>query len=300
LIRDGYLAKVKHFAPSLRPDLSKARVRGGDFDGEDAAVAMRRAHLTGDALEHYRKHCRGGPALGYAPTISYSQELAAEFRAAGIKAAHVDADTPAVQREEAVAALATGELQVLFNVGLFTEGLDVPALAGVLLLRPTLSLGLYLQMCGRALRPSPDKEFAVILDHAGNCFVHGLCDDDQEWSLSDRKRRNAKPAEAAVKKCPECQAIVPTATPVCPHCGAVIGAQPAPPPTIEGELEVADPAEIRRRRVAAMPFYRQRQWAGADYERLRFLAEIRGYRPGWAFYEQRRAAEAQRGREMGK
>ena len=89
---------------------------------------------------------------------------------AGIRAVHVDAGTKEADRAAAVAGLGNGEVDIIFNVGLFTEGLDVPALAGVLLLRPTKSLGLYLQMCGRALRVAPGKERAVILDHAGNCF----------------------------------------------------------------------------------------------------------------------------------
>jgi superfamily II DNA or RNA helicase len=292
LIADGWLAPIKYLAPPSRFDAASIRVVAGEFDAESAAAAMRRAHLVGDAIEHYRRHVHG-PAIGFGASISHSQELAAEFAAAGIRARHVDADTPAGKRAAAVAGLADGGVDVVFNVGLFTEGIDVPALAGVLLLRPTQSLGLYLQMTGRGLRVAPGKEEAVIVDHAGNCFRFGLPDDDFEWSLKDRERRPAKEG-APVKRCPECQAIVKAAAKVCPHCEADLRADAPAPEVIEGTLEIVDPQQLLRRRLAAMPLFRAREWAAGDYRRLRLIADIRGYKAGWAWHEQQRAMEAGR------
>jgi superfamily II DNA or RNA helicase len=287
LIAGGWLSPIKYLAPPSRFDVAGIRIVAGEFDAEDAARAMRAAHLVGDAIEHYRRHLRG-PALGYCCTIAHSRELAAEFCAAGIRARHVDSETPSAERAAAVAGLAGGIVDIVFNVGLFTEGLDLPALAGVLLLRPTQSLGLFLQMCGRALRTAPGKGEAVILDHAANVFRFGLPDDEFEWSLADRERRKAKEA-APVKRCPECDAIVPRSAKVCPHCDADLCPEAAPPVVVEGELEIVDPREILRRRLAAMPLFRQREWAKGDYDRLRLIADLRGYKRGWAFYEQQRA-----------
>ena len=293
LIAGGYLSPVVCYAPPSRLDLSHVRTVGGDFEAEAAAEAMRRAQLVGDAVDHYRRHVRGasgwGPAIGYACTVAHSQELTAAFAEAGIRARHVDAGTPAETRAAAVAGLATGEIEVVFNVGLFTEGLDVPALAGVLLLRPTKSLGLYLQMCGRALRVAPGKERAVILDHAGNCFQHGLADENHEWSLADRRRRKRTPVPP-IKRCPGCAAAVAAAARVCPACGLVFVSNAELPEVADGDLEIADQVSVTRRRIAALPRWQQLRWAGTDPDRLRLVAEIRGYQPGWAWHQRQRAA----------
>ena len=293
LIAGGYLSPVVHYAPPSRLDLAQVKTVGGDFEAEAAAAAMRRAQLVGDAVDHYRRHVRGangwGPAIGYACTIAHSKELAEEFCRAGIRARHVDAVSPADTRAAAIAGLATGEVEVVFNCGLFTEGLDVPVLAGVLLLRPTKSLGLYLQMCGRALRVAPGKDRAVVVDHAANVYRHGLCDDEHEWSLDDRKRRERK-ASAALKRCSVCTAMVAAAARSCPVCGTVLVADTTPPEVLEGDLELVDRGAVLRRRIAALPRWQQLRWAGVDPDRLRLVAEIRGYLPGWAWWQQRRAA----------
>jgi DNA repair protein RadD len=156
----------------------------------------------------------------------------------------------------------------------------------VILLRPTKSLGLYLQMCGRALRPAPGKDYAVVLDHAGNCLRHGLCDDDQEWSLEDRKKRRRE-AGVPLKRCPDCGAMVPISARACPCCGADFpGFEGAP--VVEGDLQIADRDAVARVRVAGMSRWRQIAWAGGDFARLKLVGEVRGYRPGWARYEHER------------
>jgi DNA repair protein RadD len=261
-------------------------------------TSPRRSGLVGDAIAHYQRLCDGGSAIVYASTIKHSREIAEQFRAAGVPAQHIDADTAKVRRVEAIASLERGETKILSNVNLFSEGLDLPALAGVIMLRPTKSLGLFLQMCGRALRTVPGKEFATIIDHAANVFEHGLCDEDHLWSLSDRKPR--KKAGDAAKRCPECGAVAAVSARSCPECGFEFYAGRSEPSTVAGDLVPADPAEILRVRIGAMPLFRQREWAGADYERFKLIAELRGYRPGWAFYEHRRAIAEQQQRGIGR
>ena len=290
LIAAKYLSEVVHFAPPSQLDLANIKTIAGDFDAEEAAERMRRARLVGDAIAHYQRYI-DGPAIAYACTIAHSQELATEFCTAGIRALHVDAGTKETDRAAAVVGLGNGEVDIIFNVGLFTEGLDVPALAGVLLLRPTKSLGLYLQMCGRALRVAPGKERAVILDHAGNCYVHGLVEDDHEWSLNDRNKQSkaAKQTKAAVKVCPICVVVVPAAARLCPQCGAVFAPEPLIPDVAEGELRPVDPMMVTRQRIAAMPRWRQLEWAAGDFDRLKLIADVRGYDPGWVWWQRQRA-----------
>ena len=110
---------------------------------------------------------------------------------------------------------------MLTNCGLISEGLDVPALGALVILRPTQSLALHLQMFGRVGRPHPGKTHSVILDHAGNVERLGLPNDPHEWSLEGRPKRSAQYG-APVKRCPECSALVAAGCRTCPHCGAVL------------------------------------------------------------------------------
>jgi superfamily II DNA or RNA helicase len=98
--------------------------------------------------------------------VAHNSAVAGRFQQAGVRAAHVDGDTPARERRAAIEALGSGELCVSSNCGLFSEGVDVPLIGAVILLRATASLALYLQMIGRALRRAPGKERAIILDFA--------------------------------------------------------------------------------------------------------------------------------------
>jgi DNA repair protein RadD len=288
LTETGHLSPARTFAPAVLPDLRGMRTRGGDYVAEEVGAVMSSGRLIGDAIEHYRRHGNGGAMIGYATTKAHSRDLAARFCQAGLRALHVDAETPADQRAAAVAALGAGELNVLFNVRLFTEGLDLPELAGMIDLRPTLSLGLCQQMRGRALRTARGKEFAVILDHSGNTLRHGLVDEPQEWTLKDRKV--GPPREAPVRRCPKCGAMLALAVWVC-ECGCVLREAEEPPTEVAGELVIATAESVERARLQAMSYWQQLRWAGLDYERFERLAEINRFKPGWAFYAHREAHE---------
>jgi hypothetical protein len=98
--------------------------------------------------------------------------------------------------------------RVVCNVGVLTEGWDEPLVGCVILARPTKSLGLYLQMAGRGLRPAEGKS-AVLLDHAGCVAAHGAPQDPREWSLAGKaKRAGATGGASPLKRCPECGRMV--------------------------------------------------------------------------------------------
>jgi hypothetical protein len=191
-------------APSKRPRGSKHK--GGTLVGYQLPVrmsfAMSRGVIVRGAVEEYTQRCPGAPAIVFCVDVDHSQRVASAFRERGYRAAHVDGDTPADERRALIAALATTEVQLVANCGLISEGLDVPNVTAAILLRPTKSLALYLQQVGRALRPAPGKERALILDHAGNTYRFGLADAEGRWSLDGRPR--GEPGEAPVRRCPEC------------------------------------------------------------------------------------------------
>jgi superfamily II DNA or RNA helicase len=200
----------------------------------------------------------------------------------------VDGETPDEERKEAMRKLESREVLGLSNVELFGEGVDVPTLQAVILLRPTQSRSLHFQQIGRALRPSVNKPHAVILDHAGNSLRLGLPDDDIEWSLQGREKAKAgTKQEMPVKSCPICFAVVRTAVAQC-QCGHRFVAKERKVVVKEGELQEVDVAALRNSRL-------NEQRSADTVEELIALAIKRGYRNphGWA-YQLNKAREAKK------
>jgi superfamily II DNA or RNA helicase len=284
LIAQGWLAPFTVFAPARMVNLRGIHTIGGDYAASETAQRMRAGFVRADVLEAYRKHLNGQPVITFCPSIEYSQETAAFFRDAGIHAAHFDGDTPREERRRLLVALATGEVQIITNCALISEGLDIPDVAGVILLRPTKSLTLHLQTVGRCLRPALGKR-AVILDHVGNSLRHGLPDFAHEWTLDGRPER--EPGEAPVKRCPECGAVVPLAARECPECGADLRPAPRKPAAIPDQLIELTPEQAHTRWLATGEFHDVIRWAGRDEARLHAVARARNYKRGWVYYRMR-------------
>jgi DNA repair protein RadD len=164
------------------------------------------------------------------------------------------------------------------NVDLFGEGFDVPAIEAAFLLRPTRSLALYLQQVGRSLRPAPGKTEALIFDHAGNCRMHGLPDDERVWTLEGREKEKKKSDAPPIKQCPMCFSWLSAATELCRHCGHKFVVQAREIEQIDGELQEVSPSEMRARARAAEEQY----FAKADTvdELARIGQAARLQRPG--------------------
>lgn len=275
LIARGYLSPFRLFAPA-QPDLTGIATARGDFERGKLAAAMDKPAITGDAVSHYRKLASGKRAVVFCASIQHSQTVVKSFQAAGYMALHVDGTMSPADRDAAVRAFERGAIQILSNVDLFGEGFDLPAIEVAILLRPTKSLGLYLQQVGRALRTSPGKTEAIILDHAGNSARHGLPDDPRQWSLAGREKRPASKSEVGVKTCPVCYRVVVSTRPAC-SCGHVFAAQPREIKHRDGELH-----EVTARREVS-PLKREQQ-AARTLEELIRIGTARGYKnpAAWA------------------
>jgi superfamily II DNA or RNA helicase len=166
-------------------------------------------------------------------------------------------------------------------------------------MRPTKSLGLYLQQVGRGLRPAPNKSHLIVLDHAGNSIKHGLIEEPRAWSLEGRKKRQAVPA---ARQCPECYAVH-TPAPTCPECGHSYASEPREREIehVAGHLQEIDP--VARMAAATQANARLNRWRDkplkdvlreAKDADLEEVAKARGYKRGWAFHirRQRQAARA--------
>ena len=257
---------------------SGVRTRAGDFAIDELAAVMSDGVIVSDAVEEYSRLCPGAPVIAFCVDIAHSEMVAAAFTAGGYRAAHVDGTTPKEERRRLIAALGTGEIQVLSNCGLISEGLDVPNATAAILLRPTRSLTLYLQQVGRALRPAQGKTRACILDHSGNAFRFGLADMAREWRLAGRAKIAG---EAPVKRCLECGALIALGARTCPECNTVLVQLPAP---ILHRERAAAGHLVELGRLAVISYRQALRWAGADEHRLRLVAQVRGYKAGWVWH----------------
>jgi hypothetical protein len=155
-------------------DLARVKRVAGDFNSGALGAAMSAAMAPQRIVDAWREHAKGRPTVAFLPTVAVSIEQAQAFNDAGAVALHLDGTTPAGEREAALAAFRAGEIEILCNVGLFTEGTDLPSISCVILGRPTSSTSLYQQMVGRGLRLHPGKRDCVILDVTGVTGRHKL------------------------------------------------------------------------------------------------------------------------------
>jgi DNA repair protein RadD len=235
LIDRGRLARPVVFSHD-QVDLSGVRKRGGDYIVSELETAMDRGGLIGDAVGHYRTHLAGAPSIAFTVTVAHSEHVAAAFRAAGWQSAVLTGKTPDRERERMIRDLGAGSLNVLCSCNVVSEGTDIPTVMGAILLRPTASFALAMQQMGRPLRVIPGKDRAIILDHAGNCWRHGLPTDPVEWSLDAGAKRGTS---APVNKCFGCGVILPAAAQKCPECGHAL----RKPPTA-GSASAADNEDV--------------------------------------------------------
>jgi superfamily II DNA or RNA helicase len=238
LTAQGFLSHAIVYAPSA-PDLNGVGTRMGDYVQKQLEEAMVKTVITGSAVKHYGKYASGKKAIAFCVSVRHAKDVAAEFREAGYTASHIDGGMNEEERDGVLKAFEEGRVQVLTSCDLVSEGFDLPAVEVAILLRPTKSLGLYLQQCGRAIRPHPDKERTIILDHAGNTARHGFIDDDREWTLADgfvQGRGKGDKAET-VRTCTACFAMHKP-SPTCPVCGHVYPVKPRMVKHIDGDLVV--------------------------------------------------------------
>ena len=181
-IENEYLVKIKHLVCGI-PDVSKVKLRLRDYDIQMLRNVMLDNSVMANLIESYKKFANGKKTIVFAVDIEHSKSIVERYLEAGIRAAHIDATTPKQERKETLDKFRSGEIIVLSNVDIVSEGFDVPDCEAVQLARPTKSLVLYLQQVGRCMRPAANKDYGIVLDNAGLWLDHGLSYIDRDWSL---------------------------------------------------------------------------------------------------------------------
>ena len=278
LIEQGYLSRFRTFAPPT-VDTSGLHSRAGDYITSEATALMDKPAITGSAVDEYRKLCDGKRAIVFCVSIEHSKHVAQQFRDQGYAAVHIDGTFADEVRDAAIADFERGAIQILCNVDLCGEGLSINAIECVILLRPTQSLGLYIQQVGRGLRTWPGKTHLTILDHVGLTQKFGLIDEPREWALTYSEDKKKKTASVNVRVCGGCWAASPARALRCSNCGKEFPvAARSELEEREGEL-VEITAETIAKRAA-----RVEQGRSETIEQLTEVGRKRGMRDpaGWA------------------
>jgi superfamily II DNA or RNA helicase len=220
LIEQGNLSPYRYYAPTLA-DFSKIHSVAGEFNIREVDELLNKNNIYGDVIKYYRQLADGKQGICYCVNVDHSKEMAKIFRSHGIPARHIDGDTDAEIRADIIRQFRNGECKILCNVGLISEGFDVPNCDVVILLRPTKSLSLYIQQAMRCMRYKENK-MAIIIDHVGNYLRHGMPDDDREWQLTGKVKSKSEYTEEGkliVRTCKMCFSTYPNSMDKCPQCG---------------------------------------------------------------------------------
>src|SRR6056297_647305 len=221
LIASGHLVPPRTFVidVGVREKLKAVRRTASDFDMGEVAEIMDRAPITDEVVRHWQEKAPDRPTVVFCSTVTHAAHVAEAFNAAGIPAGLIHGDLPAEERRNILAAFARGEIRVVTNVAVLTEGWDHPPTSCVVLLRPSSYKSTMIQMVGRSLRtvdpaehPGVVKTDCIVLDFGSSSLTHGTLEQDVDL---DGK---SETAEAPCKTCPACQADIPLASRDCPIC----------------------------------------------------------------------------------
>lgn len=178
----GFLVPAKCYSYPIGHDkLSRIKITGGDYNESQLEKVMIDRVLIEDIIVSYEKHAKGKKMIVFASSVKHSQAICQRFKEYGFNALHIDSKSK--NRSEIIKSFRLGDTDILCNVGIATEGVDIPEIEAVCLARPTKSLALYLQMCGRGSRPFKNKKKYLLLDHSDNYYEHGAPNYDFEWDV---------------------------------------------------------------------------------------------------------------------
>ena len=254
LIAAGYLSEYRVFAPPSNLDLSDVTVSAatGDYNPNLLRHAVHRSRIVGDIVDHYQRIASGRLGVTFATDVETATTIAARFCAAGTPAEVVSAKSPDHVRSGALRRFRNREILQLVNVDLFGEGFDLPAIEVASFGRPPLSLAIYIQQFGRALRILPGKNRAIIIDHVGNVMRHGLPDAARVWTMDRRERSRRSSTRTTVKTCMACFNVYERFNKACPFCGDVPEpASRSAPEFVDGDLNELDAETLERMRSGA-------------------------------------------------
>lgn len=173
LVRAGYLADIKGIRVRTSVDLSKVKVRMGDFQAKDLSLAVDTPRRNELIVKAYRDYGEQRKAVVFTVDVDHARHIAEAFRDAGYRADWISGKLSLEERRARLKRFRDGELDVLANCQVLVEGWDEPSVGALIMARPTKSSSFYIQAVGRGLRPYPGKDYCVVIDMSDS--VHDLC-----------------------------------------------------------------------------------------------------------------------------
>lgn len=213
LIEMGFLSKADTYGMPIT--MKGMKRKGNDYDTSQY-YEENKTYLG--VVKNWKRLSEHKKTILFASNVKSSKRVCEEFNASGYKAKHIDGKTPKNERESILEWFNDTPDAIVCNCGILNAGFDQPDIECVILYRATISLPLYLQMCGRGSRTTDTLDTFKILDFGENVKRHGFWSDDREWSLVKRPVREMA---APVKDCPKCMAMLPTQAKDCQYCGFV-------------------------------------------------------------------------------
>ena len=196
LVQDNYLARLHSKHTSQHIDTSDVHIRGGEFIPSELSDAAIKANdgIVAETLVR-AKHCKS--ILVFASGVEHAETLATRFTEYGERALCVTGNHSMQEREDILEQFTSGKLRILTNANILTTGFDYPDIDCIVLARPTMSAGLYVQMAGRGLRVKSHTDHCLVLDFAGCVMKHGAI-----TMVRPPAKKGTKVGDAPVKICP--------------------------------------------------------------------------------------------------
>ena len=275
LIGIGAISPFDHYAPKLNINMDNVKIGDGDYNQKDLEEVMIDSKIYGDIIANYEKLAKGKQAIAYCVSIKHAQEICNLFNRHGYEAKCIHSKIPKKEREQILDDFKAQKFTIIVSVDCISEGISLPSCEVCLMLRPTQSYALYVQQGMRALTPSPEKR-AIIIDYIGNVYRHGMLDEEEEFSLTERKKckNSSGEPEVLVRVCQKCLRTYAGTSPICPYCGADNG-------KTKKEIENEKKAELER--IEKIEKKKRRMEVGMQdtFGGLVEIAKERGYAPGW-------------------
>ncbi|HXO68657.1 MAG TPA: DEAD/DEAH box helicase [Bradyrhizobium sp.] len=297
LIEGRFLADYDYYAPGTLADFKGVHKVAGDLNSRENQAAVDKPVITGSAIDHWFEHLAHKPTIVFCVNVEHCEHVAAQFRDAGVKAYSIDGSMPLARQAALIKGLGTGDVEVLTSCQLISEGVDVPAVQGIILLQRTESLVRYLQNIGRALRLKSDGSKAIILDHVDCLDIHGAPCMQRSWSLAGKPQKIELPEPTRCRLCGKNFWTGSNPSKDCsygPLCAYASGMPVMPqelPEVVAGKLNKQDISWARGWDLAAPGRYNVAQLeaaAAGDLTKLKQIAKAQGWSTRWANHARNR------------
>lgn len=232
-IENKLVSPFKYYCPQIKTldTLSDIMQENPELYLKEYDEAFKKPGVYGDVVNTYKKFLNNKKTIVYCINKSHAKEVAEAFQEAGLSAFAIDSDNTKDERKDLMQKFHKGEIKILCNCGLLSEGISVNDLYGVMLLRPTSSYALFIQQSTRPLRLFKDdvNKTAIIIDMVANFRRHGLPDDEVEFTLNQEKKSRTKQFNEEgnfnIRYCQTCYQAFKTAN-KCPYCQTTYSLEP--------------------------------------------------------------------------